>query len=931
MHRVAFATVLVLVSTAVTPGVAGPTNDQPTAAAGLDRTVTTGETVYLDAGGSADPDGEIVSYRWTVTAPDGRTLTRSGPRATFEPTTAGRYVVTLQVTDDDGATSSDTAYVDVQGGESQTPTDSPPGTDTGTTTPDQPSSNERPVGRIGGPETVQQGESATFHAHVYDPDGVITEYDWTLDGDGRHVSRTFNEPAGTEVTIAVTATDDAGATREFTKTVTVTDDGSNRSPTAGIDGPSYATVGEQLTFTVQGADPDGAITAREWTAPRTVEGDTLTTTFDQPGNYTLKAAVTDDDGARSWATHTVRVVSGSDDPPVASLSGPEVVMDGTDAVYELEATDPDGGPISVEWLSHPDTGRQELTPGSGGGAASRLSKRLTVTGDAGDTVTVRARVTDDEGNSRVVSTETQVSDGNTFDPGSTVTLSINNLEKKFVPDRATQTGDGDVVRLKYRLKSEVVYNGSGSLTVTWEFDDDVTKTQQVSVDGKSATLNVTHVFISEEGGRVRKPVKVVVKNSGGISDSIQETLRVQSMNDGGDLRMRASSGGETASSGGSLSVPVDRQVEFAITSYQPFQLESGNNESYTLPSGVDQHVVHTYDAVGRHVAVATSSQGDKGVETGRITIDVHRTKYTEYRYIETVVQEERINATDRPAGDGWEREQVVDTERRMTDERRTVKQGAQYQPSNPSDPDVTWVRTGTTTNTVTKTETETAVSRPGSSWTKIEHRAERRTRTKTATKTTWRDYKRSFGIWDLVGSRTTREATYTTSVSRPGPGWSRVGDTGRNRFAGYSYSWRSTSGGSTYTGRKTCEQYVSMWGDRHCISYRYLHRTPQYEDVYRWKGWEYDTEYKYQRTVTKTVTVWAHEWRRTYDETVTYDVYQKRTSVTVWEWKRAHTTEGHTEWSLTEPDSVEYINGTLEVYQRECDDSDGHFDDRMCG
>ena len=88
-------------------------NDPPRPEAGLDRTVTVGTTVYLDAGGSTDPDGTVVAYEWRVTPPDGRErrLSQTGPRATFTPQTTGRYAVRVVVTDDDGATRTDTAFL----------------------------------------------------------------------------------------------------------------------------------------------------------------------------------------------------------------------------------------------------------------------------------------------------------------------------------------------------------------------------------------------------------------------------------------------------------------------------------------------------------------------------------------------------------------------------------------------------------------------------------------------------------------------------------------------------------------------------------------------------------------------------------------------------------------------------------------------------
>ena len=932
MYKRTLTAILLVVSATMTPGVAGSVGESPTASAGLDRTVRVGETVYLDAGGSVDPDGEIVSYDWTVTAPDGRTVTKHGPRARWEPTTTGRYVVTLRVTDDDGQTARDTAYVDARpSGGPSTPNGTEP--DAGTPPPGgtEPGGNERPTGEIGGPTTVEQGETAQFDARVYDPDGHVVSYDWTLDGGGRTVTRRFTEPPGATVRITLTVTDDDGATREFSTTVTVVGGEHNEPPTARIEGPTYTTVGQQVTFTLHGGDPDGAIIRRQWTTPRETDGASVVTTFDEPGNHTVRAAVTDDDGVRSWATHTIRVVESTDRPPLASLSGPDVVMDGDSAVYELDATDPDGGPLTVEWLSHPSGGRQELAPGGSGGETTGHSTRLTISGEPGEVVTVRARITDDEGNSQIVSTNTRVSNGSTTRLDAATRLVVTDFDKQFIPDRATQTDEEDVIRPKYRLNVSFEYNRTGPVTVVWTFGNEVRNSQTKVVERGTTTVTTTHVFVSESGGQIPKTVSITVTDQAGNTDTLVVSPSVKTMNDGGRLRMRVRADGQHAEAGGAVSMPVGETATFAVTSAQPSRLETGDGENYTLPGGATSEVSHGYSSSGERTVVATSIQGANGIRAARVRIDVERTRYTEYRYTRVVRQTERTVAVNSPPGEGWERTEIVETQRRTTDDRQRVKRGTRRQLPGATDPTVTWVRAGTTTETITETDRQVTPQRPGPGWTRVERRVERQTTTRTETRTTWRDSRYSFGVWELVGSRTTRTAKYTTSVGRPGAGWSRVGDTGRNRLTGHRYTWRSTSAGGSYTGRRDCTQYARLFGDRECLSYRYQHRVPVYDDVYRWRGWEYDTDYQYQRTVQTTVTVWAHRWQHTSQRTVVYDVYRKRETVTRWAWTRSELTEGAVTWSLTEPASKQYVNGTLSVYQRQCDGGDGHFDDRMCG
>ncbi|HSA22055.1 MAG TPA: PKD domain-containing protein, partial [Myxococcota bacterium] len=84
-------------------------NTRPTAAAGPDKNAAVNETVYFDASGSADVDGSLVGFLWDFG--DGQTATTSF--ASHRYASSGLYTATLTVTDDDGASASDTARVTV--------------------------------------------------------------------------------------------------------------------------------------------------------------------------------------------------------------------------------------------------------------------------------------------------------------------------------------------------------------------------------------------------------------------------------------------------------------------------------------------------------------------------------------------------------------------------------------------------------------------------------------------------------------------------------------------------------------------------------------------------------------------------------------------------------------------------------------------------
>ena len=92
-------------------------NESPTANAGDDQTVSEGDNVTLDGTGSADPNGDTLTYAWSQTK--GPTVTLSSSTLvspTFDaPTVTSEQTLTfsLVVTDDLGADSANNATVDI--------------------------------------------------------------------------------------------------------------------------------------------------------------------------------------------------------------------------------------------------------------------------------------------------------------------------------------------------------------------------------------------------------------------------------------------------------------------------------------------------------------------------------------------------------------------------------------------------------------------------------------------------------------------------------------------------------------------------------------------------------------------------------------------------------------------------------------------------
>ncbi len=92
-----------------------PGNLAPSANAGTDASITLPTNSVSLSGSGADSDGTIASYLWTqVSGPNTATLSNaSTATATASNLITGTYVFQLRVTDDDGATATDTKQVTV--------------------------------------------------------------------------------------------------------------------------------------------------------------------------------------------------------------------------------------------------------------------------------------------------------------------------------------------------------------------------------------------------------------------------------------------------------------------------------------------------------------------------------------------------------------------------------------------------------------------------------------------------------------------------------------------------------------------------------------------------------------------------------------------------------------------------------------------------
>ena len=293
---------VLLVSAAPSTAIA-PTNERPLADAGLDQRVRKGTTVLLDGAGSRDPDGAIESYEWYIRTPGGgseRPADPDDPSTRFRPDELGRYAVTLTVTDDDGATSTDTLYVTVSPG-------------------------RRPSIDLSGPAARTVGDQGRYTAELTAGDAALHHVVWTVDGDivANHtlsgdratdsLSKTF--PNTGSRTIRATIHDVDGQHRSTSLAVSVEPRPASTGTPAGtpsiadsasptIDGPKLVTGIRPLTggYSLRTGVSSARIESVSWQTISAAKGRGRVATIDwSPGTHRLYAVVDYVDGSRDIA------------------------------------------------------------------------------------------------------------------------------------------------------------------------------------------------------------------------------------------------------------------------------------------------------------------------------------------------------------------------------------------------------------------------------------------------------------------------------------------------------------------------------------------------------------------------------------------------------------------------------------------------------
>jgi PKD repeat protein len=303
-------------------------NEAPQAQAGVDQVVGVDQEVLFDASGSGDADGAITAYQWDF----GDGTSASGMNVRHQFAQSGRYPVTLTVTDN---------------------TDLPNNTATDSVTI---TVNQSPSAAIAAPDAACPGEQLAFSAEdSLDGDGQITRFEWDF-GDGTvaaepEVTHTYRSPGVYEVALTV----DDGAGLNNSRDQSTIDFHVNRAPRAEAGPDRIVCPGEPVAFdAAMSVDWDGALVRQVWDFGdgTTADGQQVLHTFEQPGIYDVRLAVTDDSGAQCSTTVDVARVH-VNAPPQAVAGGDRGGFVGgahDDLLFDASmSSDADGEPLSYEW------------------------------------------------------------------------------------------------------------------------------------------------------------------------------------------------------------------------------------------------------------------------------------------------------------------------------------------------------------------------------------------------------------------------------------------------------------------------------------------------------------------------------------------------------------------------------------------------------
>jgi hypothetical protein len=335
-------------------------NRAPTADAGIDQNVPMGTVVTLDGTASSDPDGNPITYVWTLDSKPANSsaaiVDGSSPRPSLTPDQAGTYIASLVVTDSSSVKSvADQVVVTVN----------------------PVNKNNAPVAVAGPNQNVLVSTTVELDGSgSLDADGDLLSYSWSFTSKPAgstaqlsYIDGVADDPAPTFVAdvpgvyVIGLVVGDGKAYSTTQASVTVTAALGNVAPVASAGDDVSTVVGSAVTLSgALSSDANGNTLTYAWTlvsrpalsaaVPVNPSSATATLMPDVAGVYVVQLVVSD--GKLSSAPDNVVVTAGAlgvNLAPVAKAGprqrsakiGQSVTLDGS------KSYDPNGTPVTYTW------------------------------------------------------------------------------------------------------------------------------------------------------------------------------------------------------------------------------------------------------------------------------------------------------------------------------------------------------------------------------------------------------------------------------------------------------------------------------------------------------------------------------------------------------------------------------------------------------
>ncbi|WP_435018629.1 PKD domain-containing protein [Tundrisphaera sp. TA3] len=519
-----------------------------------------------------------LAYRWTITPPTGPAFDLSGPLASFVPTLAGTYAITLTVDDTDGGTRTRSGTLAVQ-------------------------ASPITLAPLQAPDGSVEASAVSLSALATDDLGGTFSYEWTVTGpDGKAVAvsgtgadASFLPPDdGTYLVSVVARTPNGSASRSASVVV------ANLDPTLQrFIVPTSASIGVPVLLSAFATDPAGPADplAYTWTITTpsgarfaTLTGPQAAFTPTQPGTYGIRLTVDDGDGGVAEASQTLPVLN---EPPIASAGGSYSVDEG--GAVRLDAlagsSDPDQAASTLTY-AWDFTGDGRFADAAGPNpifSAAHL--------DGPTTVTVRVRVTDDQGAVSYDSATIQVRN---------VAPTIASLNLN-----ATTINEGGSVSLSGTIADPGVADGH---TVTVDWGDGSDPTQITLAAGVMGFTAPAHAYLDNPAGAAsggRYTIRVVVADKdGAISLASTRDVIVNNL-----APTAAISGDSAGAIGQARSFTFSAADPSAIDAAAGFRLvvDWGDGTGETFADASSRTAAHAYASAGTFTVTLKATDKDGGV------------------------------------------------------------------------------------------------------------------------------------------------------------------------------------------------------------------------------------------------------------------------------------------------------------------------------